>query len=405
MGRYNNYSTLVIRKRFLLLVLLTIPFMEVPCIKRVSWLHIIFQSWQVLSLVLIILTAILSKHIFSRIVYFILCIQGYVLVNTFIQHGDVKTFTKESIYILAIAMLYDVFISEESFIESQVFCFELLTYINLLTILMFPDGLYTVENVVSLRYVWKASKYWFLGFYNTFTEFYIPGLTFMFVLTYQRNQKKRAALFLMAIVSSLLLVKSGGNLLAMFIMIFVYFFFRKYTKIFNYLNYWMIQLVFLVFVFFYNIQSHFEWLLVDILHKKHSLNDRIILWKRIIGFIQQRLIFGYGYENGNLRSIKYGIGAWARYAHNSFLEIIYQGGLVYLILFALLVFAAGKKAMKDKDNNMVAIISCAFLGWSVQSMVDAYFTPFLIGMFVVLFNYGKIYDSSATYVTERNASA
>ena len=405
MGRYTNYNKIIIRKRFLLLVLLTIPFMEVPYIKRIGLLHLFFQSWQIISFVMIILTAILSKHVFSRIVYLIFGIQGYVLINTIIQHGDVKAFAKESLYILAIAMLYDVFISEESFIESQVLCFELLAYINLLTILLFPDGLYTVKNVVSLRYVWKASKYWFLGFYNTFTEFYIPGLTFVFVLAYQKKQKKRAALFLAAIISSLLLVKSGGNLVAMFVMIFVYFMFRKNTKIFNYINYWLIQLIFLAFVFFYNIQSYFEWLLGAILQKRNSLNDRIILWKRIIGFIQQKLIFGYGYENGNLRSIKYGIGAWARYAHNSFLEIMYQGGIVYFVLFVFMVIVAGKRAMRDKENDMVTIISCAFLGWSVQSMVDAYFTPFLMGMFVVLFNYQKLYHNSTTDVIERNASA
>ena len=52
--------------------------------------------------------------------------------------------------------------------------------------------------------------------------------------------------------------------------------------------------------------------------------------------------------------------------------------------------------MNHKNCETAKIISIAFLGWCIQSYVEAYLDPFLIGMFVVAVYCTNI-DSSFNY--------
>ena len=324
---------LKIDKGILYLIFLTIPFMEVSYIKRFTLFHWIFLGWQLVAFLIILISFLRSERKPSPVVYIIVIIQSYLITNTLIQGGEVRTIIRDSFYIIAVVLLYDLFASDELFVKSQLICFETLIYINLITIILYPDGLYQARNEVTTQFIWDASKNWFLGFYNTYTQFFIPGLTFSFIYAYQTKRKARLIALLCAVTASLLLVKSGGNLVSIFIMVLSFVFLKNFTRFFNYLNYWLVQIVFYVGIIVYKLQDIFDWLVNGVLHKQNSLDDRIILWGRIIQSVRERIVYGYGYENSNYRVIKYGVGAWARYAHNSLLEMMYQGGLIYLFLF------------------------------------------------------------------------
>ena len=115
----------------------------------------------------------------------------------------------------------------------------------------------------------------------------------------------------------------------------------------------------------------------------------MLLWKRTIALIDHSMWYGHGVREGIERIREVKMGAWARYAHNLILEILYQGGFIYLALFCAVIILVGNKMMKDRNNEAVQIISMAFLAWSVQSFVEAYLTPFLFGMFVLAYYYDR----------------
>jgi O-antigen ligase len=169
---------------------------------------------------------------------------------------------------------------------------------------------------------------------------------------------------------------------------------KKHFKLFNYANYWLIQLVALILIMFFQIQNIFQLILKSVLGKGDSIIGRIKLWEKVISYIRNSLIIGYGLETGVVRELKTGMN-WASHAHNLILEILYQGGLVYFILFVVLIDLCGKKMMKNKGSYVVVIISAAFAGWSVHSIVEPYIAPFLMGLFIIGYYSDRIINAGA----------
>jgi O-antigen ligase len=280
-----------------------------------------------------------------------------------------------------VAFFYDYAIKEDAtaFVKSQLLCFEIAVYVNLLTILMFPSGLYIEKSDYSL---FIADKCWFMGYYNRFTQFFLPAIMFSLINKYMGSSKKRTYLLLGAIIVSSVLVWSGGVLMAVFSTCIFILLGKKYKDVFNYVNYWLIQPIVLILVLAIQIQNHFRWLVDTILDKWASLMGRVNLWSITCRQISSSPIIGYGRKTGLARSMEVGFN-WGTYAHNLILEILYQGGIVYLGLFILLVCLCGRKMMRNKNTLVVVVIAAAFGGWSVHSIVEGYITPFLMGMFIV----------------------
>jgi O-antigen ligase len=121
---------------------------------------------------------------------------------------------------------------------------------------------------------------------------------------------------------------------------------------------------------------------------------RINLWEKVIKYIEDSPIVGYGLESGVVRETKTGF-YWAVHAHNLILEILYLGGLVYFALFILVICLCGRKMMKRKNNFVVIVISAAFGGWSVHSIVEPYIAPFLMGLFIIGYYSDRIINAGA----------
>jgi O-antigen ligase len=280
-----------------------------------------------------------------------------------------------------VVIFYEYAINEdaESFVKSQLLCFEIAVFVNLLTIVMYPAGLYNTESELNL---FVSNKNWFLGFYNNVTKYYLPAIMFAFINVYLGGKKSRLYLLLVAIAISSVLTWSGGVLVAVSFSILFILLGRKYTQLFNYANCWFVQPIALVLVLGVKIQNIFRWFLDSFLDKWNSLQLRINLWLKVCEYIVASPIIGYGVETAVVRELKVGMD-WATHAHNLILEILYQGGLIYFVLFALMICLCGRRIMKNKHSYVAVVISAAFGGWAVDSIVEPFMSPFLMGLFIV----------------------
>lgn len=283
--------------------------------------------------------------------------------------------------IISVALFYDYAVKKDAivFVKSQFLCMEVAVYANLLTVLMFPSGLYVTISEFNSS---LSNRNWFLGYYNSATQYYLPAIMFAFLNIYIGGKKSRSYMLLVAIAISAVLTWSGGVLVAVFLSAFFIFMGKKYTRLFNYFNFWFIQPIMLVLILGIQIQNVFRWFLESFLGKWDSLIGRINLWRKVCESIYKSPIIGYGMETSLVRQQKVGL-FWASHSHNLILDILYQGGIVYLGFFVLLVCLCGRKMMKNRNNFVVVIITAAFGGWSVHSIVEPFITPFLMGMFIV----------------------
>lgn len=370
---------------WVILVLLTLPQLNPSYLGQFVLSNAVINCLRVLSSVIILVWLLAVKRRFSVIVLVIGIQQGYILLRTVIVGGEIRDCLLSVVAVLSIVMLYDVGLEEgRIFLSAQLFCFEAVIYINLVTEIIFPDSLYVTQDAV--MYVLK--KNWFLGYYNNHTQYFLPALLIAFLYKYKTGKRLRTYILTLAIFVSAILVWSGGVLIALLGVALGYIFFKNWTKIFNYYGYWMLQIAFYVFVILLKCQNIFKWLIDGILGKWGSLESRMALWDKYKGYILENFIFGYGVENSVERKLKADV-MWACHAHNQLLEVMYQGGMINLILFSIIIIIAGRNIYKYRNTQESKIISIAFLGWCLHSLVEPFMTPFLMGMFVIAY-YGNI---------------
>lgn len=365
----------------------TFPFLKPTYFMAFNQYDDFFNALRIALFSIITVYFFIIRRRSSSIAVMIVLMHVYVLANTYLQGGDVYTCAKDSFPIVAIILLYDILINDsvDAFINSQLLCFEIVIYINLLTQIRYPGGMLVLKGAFHS----VSNRWWFLGYYNTYTPYFIPAVVFALLYFHRTGLFIRTSCLISAVVISSLLAESGGNTLAIVIMVGVFVVFSRWTVVFNYVNYWLLQVGFYLVIIIMNAQNKFSWLLNDILNKSSSLKGRMLLWKRTINILKDSPWVGYGTRSGLYRANENRVGAWAIYAHNLILELVYQGGLIYLAMFVVLIIMAGYKMMGQRADNAVKIISIGFLGWSIQSFVEAYRTPFLFGLFILAYYFDR----------------
>ncbi len=94
---------------------------------------------------------------------------------------------------------------------------------------------------------------------------------------------------------------------------------------------WPVALVFSVLLSTGSIIVYFSPIIQNVFHKKITLTDRTLIWGRAYSEIARSPIIGFGCEPTNVSISKLLIN----HTHNMFLETLYRGGIIGLLLFIL----------------------------------------------------------------------
>ena len=121
-------------------------------------------------------------------------------------------------------------------------------------------------------------------------------------------------------------------------------------------------------------------------HRTYSMadigkRDRLVMWQAAMGMIRDRPILGHGVNTFMANYLRYWVGGerQPRYAHNCYLQVAAETGLVGLVSFVALLwlffrrlFAVMRHAM-SKDGLLLAGFGAGLLAFAVQSAVDTNF--------------------------------
>ena len=317
------------------------------------------------------------KHKFNMLDTLFFAYEAFLIVNTF-MHGLSLFDTLKSSYIfqnMIIFMLYEIGLdNSKQFIKSQLVVFLLIIMMNLATELAFPGGLYT------------SSLNWLLGYYNTHSTVYVMAILMACLYTYICKKRLAPAATVIAIYIAALLVKSGGTLAFLSVTALLLIFYRRTRLAVNYHMWWIVPIIFFcgIIVLHSSEMGRRVYALSEYaFNKGGSLLGRMEAWVYSFAEFLRNPVFGYGFVHAD----KYG---WAIHSHNLVLEILHQGGVVQLSLFARMIITAGSRLRKIKNDKLYCAISIAFIGWIIISLVEPYMTPFLMALFVVAFRAGAI---------------
>lgn len=314
----------------------------------------------------------------------IIAMQIYLLIVTFFRLADVRRCLSTILPILGIILLYDIgFGFPKEFVKSQYFLFYFLIILNFISELLFPDGMYCADLT-------GYTQYWILGYYNNHTLAYIPAICFSLLYRQLYNKKLGPDLLILITIVSALLVKSGGVVFTLGI-ILMFLCFLKYGKwTINYYWAWSIHVIFFFFILIMKNRKVIDLVILVadfIFNKSKSFTARYHLWGNALDYIRQKLIWGHGIESQMKRLSEYG---WGLHTHNFVLEILHQGGIIYAGMFIILVIIVGKRISKCQNLILRGSLIIPILGWIVDTLMEPFMTAFLLVLLVLAYHYKDI---------------
>lgn len=361
---------------WLFLVLLTLPHMSPEYLDQLPEWEGLLDILKLASFAIIVFWIIVFKRRISAVPVLISAWEIFLFMTTWIHGGEVYWAATSAFSTLAIIFLYDAACDKgETFLSAQLFCFELVVYINLCTIFMYPSGMYSNPPEY-------YTKNWFLGYYNMYTRYFVPALMFGWLYMRHSRKKVRTYLLTISIFYTAFKVWSGGEIVLLLTMAIVYVFFKNRTTVCNYYSYWSLHIVFFIALFVFRLQYILKWIIDGLLGKWTSLVSRMDLWDKTYELFLKYPIIGHGIQDANWRRVEYGY-IYGAHAHNLIWELLYQGGITGIVLWSSIVIISGIRVFKFRQSEDSKIIALAFLGWCVATLVEPYMSPFLMGMFVI----------------------
>lgn len=127
--------------------------------------------------------------------------------------------------------------------------------------------------------------------------------------------------------------------------------------------------------------SSFSMLLLTYFNKDVTLSGRTLIWERAEKFIADSPLVGYGYETTEFTTQKILIN----HTHNMYLETLYRGGIIAIILFALVLLSMYFYARRTNKNALYDFLIALFLVFLVIATVEfAFYRYHYLILFLLL---------------------
>ncbi|MBO5521160.1 MAG: O-antigen ligase family protein, partial [Eubacterium sp.] len=253
-----------------------------------------------------------------------------------------------------------------------VWFFGVLTAINLITICVFPRGMYR-----ALEHYWET---WFLGFKSGHIPYHMAFLFFAVLYAVLCDREKWSVVYIgiLLVFVSNLTVKNRTAILVLLPLIAVIFIPRilKFTRVMNILTYAGAGIVMnLLFVVFRK-QELFRWLIVGVFHRRMDLTYRTGVWDAAFQVIREHLYIGHGYSTFEYSPI-------IVTTHNEVLEVLYKTGLTGLILFLIILVLAVIRLFRNRKLETAQWISIFLGAYFLMFVMEQY--AFANFFFILLF--------------------
>lgn len=308
----------------------------------------------------------------SKITVMVIMYYTYLICLTVLRHGPIKNILLESMIFMGMTILTEwVIRSDPRFLFTgllNLLVFEV--FINFLTIIFFPHGLYSTEYF---------SNNYFLGYDNQNINILFPALV-LAITKYKYGMKNASftlAVTMFLVLFTVLVIFSGASLVIITLTLLLSVpAICDTVWLFNSKNYLIANVIIFFGIVIARLQNLLSFIIVDILGKDLTFTGRIYIWNRVEHFIIKNPIFGYGLESQDYRSSKMKIKVFypqasnslnsfaGLHAHNRYLETAYQGGIILTVLYALILITTAKGASKNKEtviSKMVAVAMFVYL--------------------------------------------
>lgn len=304
-----------------------------------------------------------------------------LLFSTAYNEIDMLLAIKKCIKLMTICIFVEYYSRESrvKFVFTASIFFKFMIYINFISIIIFPSGMLMIG-------IYNNIPNWILGYKNSFFWFILPGLVLnefnkyingIHFITFSDIFLWTISFFSVAIIGEAS-ATSAFCLIAFFFYMIVFYNHIKVT----YAMYICIFVIFIIVSIFLLNNKNFDLFkpIFALFGKNVTLTGRLTIWNLTENFILKQPIIGYGVESIDVVSQKI-IGG---HSHNIILWVLYQGGLLCLLIHVIYLWNIIIK-LKNHWNNYFAcilgiLLLVLLLSWQFDNCdsVEFYFVLFLI---------------------------
>lgn len=358
----------------ILYFLILIPFFKTDFIARFPNVVMIINFLKLVSVVVVVFTVYKRKYLSIKMqLLFLFGIS--IIFPTLLYSGDKVTIFNYFISFWCLAYLVDMFNKDEMFLGTLLFCFEIFIYINFITMILHPNGLYYTGTI----YTGIAYQNWFLGFKNILICYFLPGFIVSYLYMNLTGKRFRTIFLTIIILISTFISGSTTTLVGITILLLfsIFSFLQKQYKIFNFKNYFIFSIILFFSIVIFRLQNLFEFFIVDILNKDLTFTNRTELWDVTLNAIKNHPIIGHGWQNTDIRHMMYNSSTIIT-AHNQLLEYLYLGGIVSIAILLIILRRANRDLKNYYHDKNVQLISLGFFIYQILNLTEVYLNPIVL---------------------------
>lgn len=316
----------------------------------------LLQWWNILQMgatLLVVIMFVLMKRVPSGVTVLLIAVK---LLTTFsaIMNGVIIDVTELSRYI-AIVLIIDYYsIYLDQLIRPLMFIFEFMVYYNCYTLLNAERHIY-------------GGFFAALGYDNDFTRYML--VAYFVAILYNQITGHRIRSFCLIIVVHITLIYPmvGSAVIALFVIDCIILIAYWRLGYFRFAHSLIVYLVLQVSIVFLRIQNLFEFIIVGMLGKDLTLTGRTDVWDYSIDKIVDHIFIGHGdmsqlFEKLILNDV---------YCHNTFLEVLFRGGIVSLLLWIVIVVVINRKTKNLLDRKTATYCSAIFMGLWIVALTES----------------------------------
>lgn len=317
----------------------------------------------------------------DKFILFIILFYCSLLFSTFYFNQSYLNLIYEFASILSWIVLFKINMldNKDKFLTTLENTFFILLLINFITIILFPGGFYLNSSGYSGNY--------FLGYDNNLITYIFPALALSFTNSLNKNGKIVLKSIFLLIISfcSIIFTWSATGIVSMVIMIALFLVYTINKKDFPIKKYIVVALILFIGIVFLRFQNIFSFIIEGWLKKDLTFTGRTYIWDIFISEIKKSILIGHGIVDSKYLILTLNAG----HAHNYFLQILYQGGLLTLSMFLGFFFSAINKVKNCNEKKYVGIVIFAYL---ISFIFEAYS---LTNMFIIVLLIAYYYEPSS----------
>ena len=272
---------------------------------------------------------------------------------------------------LGVAFLLEVGIHTkfEQCLSALALLLSIYIYINFLSIILFPNGLYSAD--------FYSGNYWFLGYKNVMIRFLLPGLCINFIDCIYRKGRYTISVYALCLVSivSLLIVDNKTGIVGLVIIILVAILFAKQQlpRFLNLRNGLILIGIISILLGTTSVLNEFSPFLSS-MGESISVMSRQAVWVRAIQMFVKNPLFGYGLRSGDQYRVLINLSTgWGYFSHphNYILYSLIQGGGIGMAFIILLFIRVSKGYIQNQKNYGCKMLIFMYLSFFVMGITES----------------------------------